>query len=338
MGLKQGSSHGARRGNVGVVVEEDDGESSEQARARRDNQKKKKIGRPPNKPPPSWGTRPPRENPVQIVPRPESGDGQPPSRRRSPTGVATASRANITRTPARPAQAATNATQTERPAGRSGRIRPPRKLTENLQEGEFLTPIAFLDPDGGKFWATLRNEALVSPHWPKTYITPETVQTMGYRPRNLTEAELHTSVTPRGQNRDDKGVMVWIKLEDIEPQLVFVPVLNKWGLGVSMVIGKPLLEALCRLADSHPNDDTRYVYTDQGATMPIYDMDPTGWSYDYFNDDVEEGTGALMDPNVYLGTDSTINYDLMAVGTGIPVDYTETLPEVTNWDGYLQEA
>lgn len=267
--------------------------------------------------------RQPRESPIRIVPRPNAEVQQHQSRQRSPSGVA--SHARMPRTSGSHAQTPpTNAPPTRPPPGRLGRTREPRKLTDNLQEDEYLTTVTLLRPDG-KDWVELPN-ALVSPRWTGSYLSPETVEAMPYLPRNLTNNELHTSVTPRGPNRDDKVVAVWMKLEEsevTEEMLVALPILNKWGLGVSVIIGKPLIEAMCHSASRHPSGDAQYVNTDEAAVMPIFDMNQAA-SY-YYNAENRGGIDAYIDPNVYWGQNDAMNYDLTGVGAGIPVGYTGTL-------------
>ncbi|KAM7199464.1 hypothetical protein V8F33_004491 [Rhypophila sp. PSN 637] len=330
MGSTQGLGSGDGR-DGGGGPEEGGGDPSERARSRSDNQKKKgNIGRPRNKPPP-----PPREVPIEIIPRPQE-NGQHGKRRRSstPTAGASAQIARL-RTPGYQAPPSADTSRDHGPK-RLRQPRPPRKLTDNLKEGEFLIDVTLLAPNGS--WVKVIN-CLLTPHWKHSFILPETVEAFSYEPTILKDADSRTSVTPRGENRDNRLVGFYMELNEmnIPEHMIVLPIFNKMGLGVSLILGKPFIEAFYGPGNWPPSADTRYVSLDRVAdSMPIYDMNQAAWHHGLYNDDDGGGIQASMDPNVYLsGVEiNAINHDLTAVGAGIPADYSEFTPD---WDGYLQE-
>lgn len=179
----------------------------------------------------------------------------------------------------------------------------------------------FLGYDGN--WVTL--PGLISPYWDRSYIFPETVEAVNYVPSTLSES--HISATPRGPNRDDRSVGLYIEVREmgIPVRLVILPVFNRRELGVSVVLGNPFIEHWYGPNNWPPRDGTLSV--SQVATMPS-DVDLAAWYYNGYDFEYQEGMTTSDDSNVQQPQSmeyDSINYDLMAVGTGIPNGYTGTL-------------
>lgn len=164
--------------------------------------------------------------------------------------------------------------------------------------------------------------ALISPHWRHSFLPTATAEALGHSPSSLEGDDIWTSVTPRGPITYDKAVCSWIELGtmDLPEHLINLPVTNKTGLGVSIILGRDYIEACYGENNWPPREDTQYVTRDASLLMSTYGIDlAASRDHEYYYHDANgEEVATTMETNVNWNMAGPgMNYALTAVGTGI---------------------
>ncbi|KAK3316241.1 hypothetical protein B0H66DRAFT_286852 [Apodospora peruviana] len=292
MNSSQGDDDG-----VGGVGEE--GEPSEG----NNRSKRRKIGRPPNHPKP-----PPRKSPVQIIPRGNVSsayrDTHITTQERLPS-ARSCEQASPSTSPAGQATPASSSTpKTGGTHHRARRHRGSRQInTNNLAADERLTTLKAVDALGN--WIVFP-KAFISPHWPQNFIPAQTAEVLGLSPKKLEGAEIQTRITPRGRIRSTTGVVLSVELEQLNlpRHLLKLPVLETDDLGVSIIIGKPLIDWF--YPNNWPPSEPTYVLPGFASyTHPVHlDAWPDNFYHVAYVDNDEN---AAADTNIH--GDVAINYD-----------------------------
>ncbi|KAK3381329.1 hypothetical protein B0H63DRAFT_200724 [Podospora didyma] len=134
-----------------------------------------------------------------------------------------------------------------------------------LHPGESTEDVEFVAGNGDR--VTLQN-ALVSPLYPRCFMTPKTAEVLGFIPCGLVDADIQAFPTPRGVFEITRTVALCFRLPLLPspPLVVEIPILSddEPDPGVPIILGRSFIEYMDSLSFPNP----QYVELDVPFAPP----------------------------------------------------------------------